>query len=150
MTGRLMFAAMLVIILAMLFSEISLGDKECMQATPAKQQLPATPSLLPRSIQGSPGGNSLPGGVSRTLTLHYAPWCGACSNYRPTWEQMKATVTIRGLYFQENNEQANPTPGIDSYPTITALDEWGRTHVFRGDRSIDRVIAWVSTPVIVG
>ena len=150
MTTRLIFAAIIVLVLALLFSQMSLGGlSENMSI------LPPVPSLLPRSFVGTPnspiGSDAvLPGGVSRVLTLHFAPWCGACTNYRPTWEAMKRNTAIIGLSFQENNEEANPTPGITSYPTITALDEWGRTHVFRGDRDTQRVLAWVSAPVIVG
>jgi thiol-disulfide isomerase/thioredoxin len=147
MTTKLLAIAILVLLLALMFSEASLGEKMT-----SGSSLPRAPSQLPRSFVGGsePDGATLPGGVSRTLTLHYAPWCGACTNYRPAWEQLKAQTTIRGLYFQENNEVANPTSGITSYPTITALDEWGRTHVFRGDRSAERIIEWVSAPVIVG
>lgn len=116
--------------------------------------LPGTPSELPRVIVGGSTNmyepRALPGGVSRTLVFHFAPWCGACTRFRPVWDEMKTRANIRGLSFVENNETVSPTPSVTKYPTITIADEWGNRHRYEGARTSADILAWATAPTIVG
>jgi len=114
-----------------------------------ESMLPRAPSELPSAYVGGSQRGALPGGITRVVIFHYAPWCGACTIFRPTWEKLKAEVHIRGLTFTENNEEANPTPSINSYPTISTIDEWGHRHVFRGPRTVANISAWATSPNMV-
>jgi thiol-disulfide isomerase/thioredoxin len=115
-----------------------------------EHMLPDFPSLLPDSIVGGSSEGSLPGGVSRVVTLHFATWCGACTAFRPTWDKMKSTTNISGLTFTENNEEDNPTPSIVNYPTISCIDEWGYRYVYYGPRTQEAIVAWAMAPSMVG
>lgn len=54
----------------------------------------------------------------RTITLHYAPWCGACQNIKPLWEQLIRESTSDDITINMNNEDIHRTNGVTRYPTI--------------------------------
>lgn len=55
------------------------------------------------------------------VQYHWTNWCGYCKRMRPIWDQVRAALSgpnYDGITFQENDEDASPTAGVNSYPTI--------------------------------
>lgn len=80
---------------------------------------------------------------TRTVTLHYTNWCGACKNMKPVWSQVKIATAGSGIVFKEVDEAKAKTPGVDSYPTIYMLDERGRRSQYGLGPDFERLRNWV-------
>lgn len=82
------------------------------------------------------------------VTLHYTNWCPACKTMRPIWDAVKASVQKErsDIFFKENDEEATPTAGIRSYPTIVLLDPMGRSYTYFGPRDFYSLKNWILAP----
>lgn len=77
--------------------------------------------------------------------LHYTNWCGYCKRMKPIWEQVKKDLSspaYSGVKMIENDEQANPTPGIDGYPTILKMQH-GKTVKYEGRADYDQLRTFI-------
>lgn len=62
--------------------------------------------------------------------LHYTDWCGYCKRMKPIWEQVKESLKDHtAVVMVENDEDKNPTPGIDAFPTIYKMRN-GKLHKY--------------------
>jgi thiol-disulfide isomerase/thioredoxin len=84
------------------------------------------------------------GASPRVVTLYYTNWCGHCAKMKPVWEQVRASCRGRGIVFAESDEEKNHTPGIDSYPTIRMVTEYGVTEQYRGRPDFTELNRWVT------
>ena len=67
------------------------------------------------------------GSKNLDITLYYAKWCGACKNFKPTWEKIKKVYKdnekIKLYDYEESvmtNDQLNQ---VKYYPTILFNNE---------------------------
>jgi len=87
-----------------------------------------------------------PGVEKRVVMYHFMNWCPACNAMRPRYEAVKAALSPNGISFYENDEAKRPTAGVNAYPTITVIDEFGKRHQKVGVTSFDDLIAFITTP----
>jgi len=87
-------------------------------------------------------------GPRREVTLHYTPWCGVCSAFKPVWHEFVAGLP-QTISHREVNEDHAHTPFITRVPTISLIDENGQRHLYKGRRELAAMRAWVLSPVIV-
>lgn len=81
--------------------------------------------------------------LNRSVTLHYTDWCGACKLMKPVYARVKAAVAGSGITFRELNEDTAKTPGINGYPTIILVDEFGHSHEYPFDADFERLRNWM-------
>lgn len=86
--------------------------------------------------------------LTRKVTLHYTNWCGACKLMKPVWARVKVATAGSNIIFEEIDEDAAKTPGINGYPTIILIDEFGRTHEYPFGADFERLRNWIMQPVI--
>jgi thiol-disulfide isomerase/thioredoxin len=86
---------------------------------------------------------------SRTVTLHYTNWCGACKMMKPVWNDVIMKTKNQGIVFVEVDEDIAQTPGIEGYPTIRCLDRNGRTYQYPGGPDFESLLTWVVSPIMV-
>lgn len=84
------------------------------------------------------------GSGARVVTLHYTSWCGHCARMKPVWAQVRAACKGRGIVFVESDEEKNRTPGIDSYPTIVMINEYGVREQYQSGPDFDQLHKWVT------
>ena len=86
--------------------------------------------------------------LTRKVTLHYTNWCGACKLMKPVWARVKQAAAGSGIIFEELDEDKTKTPGINGYPTILLVDEFGHTHEYPYDANFERLRNWIISPLI--
>ncbi len=89
----------------------------------------------------------LPINSTRVVTLHYTKWCPGCAVMKPVWERVKHSAQDSGIKFMEVDEDIEPTPGIDGYPTIRMITEQGRMTQYTGGPDYARLRNWVASPI---
>jgi len=85
--------------------------------------------------------------------LHYTNWCGYCKQMKPNWFRIKKGIEsdsrFSGIKMIENDEEASPTPGVSSYPTIYKYRN-GKVIQFKGISSdYDSLREWILAPFVV-
>ena len=81
--------------------------------------------------------------------FHYTNWCGYCQLMKPVWEQVKQNLSCgdySGIILLENDETKNPTPGVDSYPTIIRYQN-GSARKYKGHADYQELRTWILNPV---
>jgi thiol-disulfide isomerase/thioredoxin len=86
----------------------------------------------------------------RKVTLWYTPWCGYCTRFKPTWNQLKENLSKTGVIFTEVNGDEVKVDYVKSYPTIIMLGENGHPVKYEGDRTLDGLTKWVLSPNLDG
>jgi len=82
----------------------------------------------------------------RTVTLHWVQWCGYCKIMMPIWLKIKSEVPPRFVMHEVNGDEY-PTPGINFFPTIVMIDEYGKRHQYKGPADYKRLVNWLLIPV---
>lgn len=82
---------------------------------------------------------------NRVAILYYAPWCGHCTHFKPTWAQVVAqgkphTWLAIDCDTSEGNEVAQ-AQGIEGFPTIMVHHKF--VEPYRGERTADALVAFV-------
>lgn len=83
------------------------------------------------------------GVTPRVVTLYYVDWCAGCAQMKPIWAQVRAACRDSGIIFIESDEEKNRTPGVDSYPTIMMINEYGVREQYRGGADYGTLHNWV-------
>ncbi len=86
--------------------------------------------------------------LTRSVTLHYTNWCGACKLMKPVWARVKVALAGSNITFAELDEDTAKTPGIDGYPTIILVDEFGHAHQYPYDADFERLRNWIIQPLL--
>lgn len=83
---------------------------------------------------------------ARFVYLYHAPWCGYCKSLRPTWDEVRKNMEGGSLpvVFQEINIDTEKLS--TSVPRIIMVDENGQTSEFKGDRTYNNIVRWISRP----
>jgi len=88
---------------------------------------------------------SWPGPKTMIVGFHYTDWCGYCKRMKPTWDAVKSKLLsnpANKIVFVENNEESNPTEGINAFPTIIKYQN-GIADIYRGNADPDRLSQWI-------
>ena len=96
---------------------------------------------------------SLPESTSDKIVIgmHFTNWCGYCKQMKPVWQEVKASLKMEGnggVLMFENDEEASPTQGVDSYPTIIKY-QGGKARRYRGRADYDELRKFILTPFTV-
>lgn len=79
--------------------------------------------------------------------LFYAPWCGHCSAFMPSWEELAANLAKDhpSLFAATLDHTKNELDGIEikGYPTIMAFKSRHEFVTFDGERSLEAVYKFV-------
>lgn len=75
--------------------------------------------------------NMPPKTESDYIVLFYANWCGACKQFKPTWEQFKQTnksnIKIIDIDCDlDNHKELCRTQNIEGYPTVIYYGKQGK------------------------
>jgi thiol-disulfide isomerase/thioredoxin len=98
--------------------------------------------LTPRELEGMINRAN----NTRRVTLHFTEWCGYCKQMKPIWDRVKQATIDSGIIFSEVDEDKVKTPGVDGYPTVLMLDEYGRRHKYEGPANFETLRSWVVSP----
>jgi hypothetical protein len=82
----------------------------------------------------------------RYVTLHHTKWCPACTRMKPVWDSVKARLAGRPIRMIENDEDKAPTEGVDAYPTIYLLDEYGKRYQYHGGPDASQLMRFILAP----
>jgi len=81
--------------------------------------------------------------------FHYTNWCSYCNLMKPVWEQVKRNIqsdsNMSAVTFIENDEDKNPTSGVNVYPTIIKY-RGGKARKYKGLADYDQLRSFVLTP----
>lgn len=79
-----------------------------------------------------------------TVILSYTDWCHYCKVMKPVWAAVKANAlqTAPDIIFIENNEQINPSPDVNAYPTIDKIIDGKKTR-YTGGADYQTLYRWV-------
>ena len=95
---------------------------------------------------------------TKYLRLYYAPWCGHCKNFEPTWEKIKKILehnkvkqdlnklfnTTIILEKYDDNHPITKDAGINGYPTIVIITEKNnkknKEKTFNDERTLENLI----------
>jgi len=79
------------------------------------------------------------------LVLFKAEWCGHCSRFKPTWEELKNKITNVDFvtYDADSNQSELSTYNVEGFPTII-LDNNNKKIEYNGDRSSNNIIQFVN------
>lgn len=82
--------------------------------------------------------------------LHYTDWCHYCDLIKPIWFRIKKDLEnspndFSGVLMIENNEEKNPTRGINSYPTIIKY-RGGKARRYDGVADYNQLREWILSP----
>lgn len=76
--------------------------------------------------------NSTLGNSGKKLVLFYADWCGHCTNFKPTWEEVSSSVntsnetkliSINVGDKTSESEQLMQEYNVSGFPTIVLIDQ---------------------------
>lgn len=82
----------------------------------------------------------------RYVTLHHTQWCHACKNMMPVWQEVKTRLAGRPIRMIENDEDKSPTEGVNAYPTIYLLDEYGKRYQYHGGPEVAQLMQFILAP----
>lgn len=86
------------------------------------------------------------------LIEFYAPWCGACQSFIPTFKQIaerlaedhSVDVEVGSVNCETNKAICGDWFGIRSYPTLLAVnDKHGTRQEYQGAKSVGDVTSWI-------
>nr|CCC93939.1 protein disulfide isomerase [Trypanosoma congolense IL3000] len=81
------------------------------------------------------------------LILFFAPWCGHCKNFAPTYEKIAAEFNESNIIVAELDATANYVNSsifkITGFPTVFFVPSGGKPILFEGDRSLGNVSEFV-------
>ncbi len=83
----------------------------------------------------------------RVVTLHYTNWCPACRHMKPIWTAVKKATKSNSIKYVELDEDTMRTVGVESYPTIRMVSEYGKRYEYRGGPNFDSLYRWVLQPM---
>jgi len=70
------------------------------------------------------------------VVLVYAPWCGHCTQLKPTYEKL-ANYAGDSIGFYKVNGDTNEIAGVEGFPTILGYPTASaRAQTYAGDRSM--------------
>jgi len=85
--------------------------------------------------------------VGDSLVYFFAPWCGNCQRFHPTYQQLAKELWGTSLLVAEINCDLNPQIAADqkiaAYPTIQYLRNGVIIQTFQGDRTVESLLQWV-------
>lgn len=82
----------------------------------------------------------------RYVTLHHTQWCPACRHMKPVWDDVKKRLAGRPIRMIENDEDKSPTEGVQAYPTIYLLDEYGKRYQYHGGPDAAQLMQFILAP----
>ncbi|SFV75885.1 Thioredoxin [hydrothermal vent metagenome] len=77
----------------------------------------------------------------------WAPWCGPCKMFGPTFEKVAASYPLKALFVKVNTEEAQALGarfGIRSIPTMLVFKNGAEVHRISGaldERSLDQLVS---------
>lgn len=82
----------------------------------------------------------------KKIVFVFADWCGHCTRFKPTWEQIEAVSRKTGAFHaealnvddKENGEFINNYE-INSFPTIMLFSK-GKYQKYEGERDFQKII----------
>ncbi|EAN78229.1 bloodstream-specific protein 2 precursor [Trypanosoma equiperdum] len=81
------------------------------------------------------------------LILFFAPWCGHCKNFAPTFDKIAKEFDATDLIVAELDATANyvnsSTFTVTAFPTVFFVPNGGKPVVFEGERSFENVYEFV-------
>lgn len=86
------------------------------------------------------------------LTVFYAPWCGHCVRFAPTFSALADYYAEKSPHIKlaavnsPSNEQLSTTENIHGYPTIKLYFN-NSVYIYEGDRIKDKIIAFINKKI---
>lgn len=82
------------------------------------------------------------------FVLFYVDWCKWCKAVKPTWNELANIVTFFDVasfdcdkYEEHINSIKSDVDGmIESYPTLVVYSNGDPVHIYKGERTLDKLI----------
>ena len=81
------------------------------------------------------------------IILYYAPWCGACKAFKPTWNEFKKQASNQVKVVEINCEAKKAIcqrDNIVGYPTVRLVTASGKIIEYMGSRTVGDLNEFVS------
>lgn len=102
-------------------------------------------------VHPDPSPQARPSGPVFQLKLFFAPWCGHCKAFKPTWESLKtgtfkSNVELQGYNCEDegNFSREKEVYDIRGFPTLILQGPDGSAAKFNGRRSLPEIVKWVN------
>jgi thioredoxin-like negative regulator of GroEL len=88
------------------------------------------------------------------VVLYYAEWCGHCTTFKPTWDELANKckdkmnfAKIEQSNFNKKELGYNPSENIEGYPTIYLRKNGKDVEQYSGERSLEALEQYIDSNV---
>lgn len=84
---------------------------------------------------------------NKTIIFFFAPWCGHCNSFKPTWNQFKEYLDKNNMQYKEVDYEQNSSLcdkyKIQGFPTIL-VDNNNDIQEYEGNRTYESLVSWIN------
>jgi protein disulfide-isomerase-like protein len=85
---------------------------------------------------------------NKKVIFFYAPWCGHCTSFKPTWTKFKKYLDDKNITHDEIDYEQNSSLcdkyNIQGFPTVLVDNSNNNIEEYEGNRSYESLISWVN------
>ena len=84
---------------------------------------------------------------NKSVMFFFAPWCGHCNSFKPTWNKFKTYLDNHDIKYKEIDYEENSSLcdkyNIQGFPTVL-IDNNSNIEEYVGNRTYESLVSWVN------